>query len=147
MPIRLNCRSRSATPSRRYALDTRRPPPPWSCIHFAWAAREVGYADELDQQLACQKRQSKWTVATRAVVRGEYAGAAEMLAQIQTRLHEAYARLRAEEKRVMECRRPEADEQLDKALAFFRYVGAARYIAEAEALVSAPVEGRSSSGH
>ena len=127
-------------------LDTRRPPPPWSCIHFAWAARDVGYADELDRLLARQKWQSKWTVATRAVVRGEYAGAAEMFAQIQTRPHEAYARLRAAEMLVMEGRRPEADEQLDKALAFFRSVGAARYIAEAEALVSAPAEGHSSSG-
>jgi len=124
------------------SLDRRRPPPPWSYVHFAWAAREVGYADELDRLLAQQKRQTKWTVVTRAVVRGEYAEAAEMFAQIETRPHEAYARLRAGEKLVATGRRPEADEQLKSALGFFRSVGATRYMREAEALLSAPVEER-----
>jgi tetratricopeptide (TPR) repeat protein len=126
------------------SLDRRRPPPPWSSIHFAWAAQEVGHAAELERLLAGQKKQTKWTLATRAVVRGEYAEAAEMFAEIQTRPHEAYARLRAAEKLVVEGRRPEADEQLDTALAFFRSVGATRYIREAEAVLSAPVEGQRS---
>jgi tetratricopeptide (TPR) repeat protein len=125
-------------------LDTRRPPPPWSYIHFAWAAREVGYVDELDRLLASQKGQTRWTVAARSVVRGEYAEAAEMFAHMQTLPHEAYARLRAAEKLVAEGRRPEAEGQLGKALAFFRSVGAARYIVEAEALLSTPVRKRPS---
>jgi hypothetical protein len=57
---------------------------------------------------------------------------------------EAEARFRAGEKLVAEGRRGDADEQLAKALAFFRSVGATRYIREAEALLSAPVEGRTS---
>ena len=53
-----------------------------------------------------------------------------------TRPHEAYARLRAAEKLVAAGRRAEADEHLGEALAFFRSVGATRYIREAEALLT-----------
>jgi class 3 adenylate cyclase/tetratricopeptide (TPR) repeat protein len=126
-------------------LDRRRPPPPWSYTHFVWVAREVGYADDLDRLLARQKWQTKWTAAARAVVRGEYAEAAEIFSQIQTRPHEAYARLRAAEHLVAAARRPEADEQLTRALTFFRSVGATRYMREANALL-ASVDGRTSVG-
>jgi tetratricopeptide (TPR) repeat protein len=122
-------------------------PPWWSYIHFAWAATEVGYAEELERLLAGQKRQTKWIVVTRAVVRGEHAEAAELFAQMGTRPHEAYARLRLGERLVVEGRRAEADEQLAKALAFFRSVGATRYMREAEALLSASADGRTSVGH
>ena len=47
---------------------------------------------------------------------------------------EAFARLWAAEKLLAEGRRAEADEQLERALAFWRSVGATRYVAEAEAL-------------
>jgi len=57
-------------------------------------------------------------------------------ARVQTRPHEAYARLRAAEQLVAEGRQAEADAQLEKALAFFRSVGATRYIREAEALLA-----------
>jgi len=118
------------------ALDRRRPPPAWSYVHFGWAAAEVGYAEELDRLLAGQRRQSGWIAATRAVLRGEYDEAAECFARVQTRPHEAYARLRAAGKLVADGRRAEADTQLEQALAFFRSVGATRYIREAEALLS-----------
>ncbi|MEJ7793263.1 MAG: hypothetical protein WKF65_14925 [Gaiellaceae bacterium] len=118
------------------ALDQRRPTPPWSFVHFGWAAAEVGYAEELDRLLAVHRRQSGWIAATRAVLRGDYAEAAERFALVQTRPHEAYARLRAAEQLVAEGRHAEADAQLEKALAFFRSVGATRYIREAEALLS-----------
>jgi hypothetical protein len=49
---------------------------------------------------------------------------------------EADARLRAAEKLVGEGRRTEADEQLQSALAFYRSVGATRYVREAEALLT-----------
>ena len=115
-------------------------PPSWSYIHFAWVATELGCAEELDRLLARQKRQTKWILVTRAVVRGEYAEAAELFAQMGTRPYEAYARLRAAEHLVAEGRRADADEQLEKALAFFRSVRATRYIRAAEALLPAAVE-------
>ncbi len=97
-----------------------------------------------DQLLTGQRKQTRWTVATRAVVRGEYAEAAELFAEIRTRPHEAYARLRAAEKLIAADQRTEADDQLSRALAFFRSVGATRYLREAEALLSAPAERRMS---
>jgi hypothetical protein len=45
--------------------------------------------------------------------------------------------LRAAGKLVAAGRRVEADEQLGRALAFFRSVGATRYIREGEALLAA----------
>jgi hypothetical protein len=53
------------------------------------------------------------------------------------RPYEAFARLRAAEQLVDERRRAEADEQLHRALAFWRSVGGARYIREGEALLAA----------
>ena len=65
---------------------------------------------------------------------------------METRPHEAYTRLRAAETLIADNRRTEADEQLEKALAFFRSVGATRYVREAEALLSAPLDERRSVG-
>ena len=49
----------------------------------------------------------------------------------------ARAHLRAAEQFVGEGRRAEADMHLDKALAFYRSVGATRYVREAEGLLAA----------
>ena len=51
-------------------------------------------------------------------------------------IREALARLRAAEQLVAEDRRAEADEQLQRSLAFWRSVGATRYIREGEALLA-----------
>jgi len=50
---------------------------------------------------------------------------------------EALARLRAAEVSAAAGRRAEADEHLQRALAFYRSVGATRYIREGEALLAA----------
>lgn len=50
---------------------------------------------------------------------------------------EAYARLRAAGQLVRKGLRSKADQQLQKALAFYRSVGAARYIREGESLLAA----------
>ena len=118
-------------------------PPSWSYIHFALVA--AGASATPRSWIGCWRVRGgrpRGIVVTRAVVRGEYAEAAEVFAQMGTRPHEAYARLRAAETLVADGRRAEADEQLAKALAFFRSVGATRYVREAEALLSAPVEKR-----
>jgi hypothetical protein len=50
---------------------------------------------------------------------------------------EAHDRLRLAEVLVQQSRRAEADTQLQRALAFYRSVGATRYIRQAEALLAA----------
>jgi tetratricopeptide (TPR) repeat protein len=99
------------------------------------AARRLGLAGELDDALENQPGAS-WTEAIRAYSRGEFAAAAEVLADIGTKPHEADARLRAAEQLVAEGRRAEADEQLHAALAFYRSVGAAHYVRDCEALLA-----------
>ena len=60
-----------------------------------------------------------------------------MCAVLPTPAFEAFFRLRAAEQLVEEGRRPEADVQLRPALAFYRGVGATRYVREGEALLAA----------
>ena len=63
--------------------------------------------------------------------------AAEVLDGIRYRPGAAYARLRAARELVAHGRRAEADAQLQRALAFWREVGATRYVREGEALLAA----------
>lgn len=60
-----------------------------------------------------------------------------MLEEIGDRAAEADLRLRAAERLVAAGRRPEADVQLAKALAFYRSVRATRYVRKCEALLAA----------
>ena len=62
---------------------------------------------------------------------------ADRLAELGLRVDEAHVRLRAAEELVTAGRRAEADDQLRQALAFFRSVGASRYVREGEALLAA----------
>jgi class 3 adenylate cyclase len=113
-------------------------------IHFAVinlpllasAARELGVSEELLAALA-EARSTRWTEAVRAYCQANYTGAAELLQQTGSRPAEAEARLRAAEQLVAEGRRAEADEQLQQALAFYRPVGATRYVGECELLLAA----------
>ena len=67
---------------------------------------------------------------------GELERAAELLDPLSVP-DAAFARLRAAEQLVAEGRRTEADEHLQRALAFWRSVGATRYINKAEPLLAA----------
>src|SRR5436190_656656 len=69
--------------------------------------------------------------------RADFVGASDIYANMGVRPYEAFARLRAAEQLVREGRRVEADVQLAQALAFWRSVGATRYIREGEALLAA----------
>ena len=81
--------------------------------------------------------QTKWTDASRALLRGDFVEGADLLDEIGDAKLEALARLRAAEQLVAEGRRAEADEQLQRSLGFWRSVGATRYIREGEALLAA----------
>ena len=77
-----------------------------------------------------------WSKAATHYVLGEFAAAADDFAQLGSLRLEADARLRAAGALVAEGRRGEADAHLQRALAFYRSVGATRYIREGEALLS-----------
>ena len=76
-----------------------------------------------------------------ASVRGDTSEAAGIYATIGSLPDEAYARLRAAEALANAGRRDEADVELDRALDFYRSVGAARYVREGEALLAARQRG------
>jgi len=68
---------------------------------------------------------------------GNFGGADEILDEMGALGEEAFVRLRGAEALVQAGRRAEADAMLQQALAFYRSVGATRYIREAEALFAA----------
>jgi len=75
--------------------------------------------------------------AAAAIVQGQLEQATDRLVVLGTPPYEAAVRLRAAARLVAEGHRAEADAQLQQALAFYRSVGATRYIREGEALLAA----------
>jgi tetratricopeptide (TPR) repeat protein len=107
-------------------------------IHLlAWVA--LAHEREADVLAVIEREsfQSLWVQAGRAVVARQFRDAADTLEQIGDLPYEAFYRLRAAEHLVADGRRAEADEQLNRALAFYRRVGATRYVREGEALLAA----------
>lgn len=78
-----------------------------------------------------------WLEAAIAFCTGDFQRSAEIYAEIGDKPEEAYARVRLAEALVAEERRAEADAELERALAFWRSVGATAYIREGEALLAA----------
>jgi class 3 adenylate cyclase/tetratricopeptide (TPR) repeat protein len=91
---------------------------------FVWLAVDLDRSDEA-QTVVAGSRSPRWTAVARAILAGDAAGAADLLADIGHRPAEAYARLRA------------GGEQVQRALDFYRSVGAIWYVREAEALDAA----------
>ncbi|HEU0305243.1 MAG TPA: adenylate/guanylate cyclase domain-containing protein [Gaiellaceae bacterium] len=108
----------------------------WGLVDLAFVASGLGCADELAEQLE-RGPQTTWTDASRVLLQGDFVAGADLLHEIGDTKLEAFARLRAAERLVAEGRRPEADEQLQRSLAFWRSVRATRYVREAEALLAA----------
>ncbi len=103
---------------------------------FAAAARRLGLTNELGAALA-GRTTTRWTDAVGAYTRGEFERAADVLDRIGARPEAAEARLRAGEQHAAAGRAAEAAEQLQRALAFYRSVGAVSCLGESEALLSA----------
>ena len=68
---------------------------------------------------------------------GRVPTAADVCAEMGLTTDEAQDRLAAARLLVAQGRRAEADEQLRRALAFYRSVGASRYVREGESLLAA----------
>ncbi|HEU5263510.1 MAG TPA: hypothetical protein VFU34_02660, partial [Gaiellaceae bacterium] len=105
--------------------------------HLAAAMDALGRGREfLERVPSLGRTATPWLEAATCWARGEFERAADLFGEIGTHPDEALARLRAAEKLVRAGRRPEADEQLARALAFWRSVGATRYVHEGEALLA-----------
>jgi class 3 adenylate cyclase/tetratricopeptide (TPR) repeat protein len=104
---------------------------------LAWVAFMLGREADILAVVDREPFQSPWVETTRAVASGDFRHAADILAGIRGETDEAFFRLRAAEQLVGEGKRAEADEQLRPALAFYRSVGATRYVREGEALLAA----------
>ena len=107
----------------------------WELCDIAVVLITLGRIEELRAAVDAAKG-TRWAEALQHYVTGEFERAADVFAEMGVPRDEADARLRAAEKLVGEGRRTEADEQLQRALAFYRSVGATRYVREAEALLT-----------
>jgi hypothetical protein len=103
---------------------------------LALVALAFGREGEIRALIESEPFQSPWIEAARAVVSGDFRRGADIL-EPRHKARAAFLRLCAAEQLVAEGRRAEADEQLTPALAFYRSVGATRYVREGEALLAA----------
>jgi class 3 adenylate cyclase/tetratricopeptide (TPR) repeat protein len=104
---------------------------------IAWVADALDRVEEVREAMDRAQPETRWADAARAVLRGDFEEAADVYYEIGELEDEAHARLRAAQKLVRKRRRAEADRQLQKALSFYRSVGAMRYVREAESVLAA----------
>ncbi len=105
-----------------------------STHELSWTAVALGRGAELAEAVAGHS--GSWPEAALAYTRGDPTRAADISAASGAVSEEAYARLAAARLLAGKGRRAEADEQLVQALAFYRSVGATRYVREGEALLT-----------
>jgi ATP/maltotriose-dependent transcriptional regulator MalT len=99
-------------------------------IALAFALDELGRPRDASAVLAPLANPTLWRKAALAYIDGDRAGAADILGEMGNHTDEAYARLRGAEEGA-------GAEQRDRALAFYRGVGAAAHVRRVEALLSA----------
>jgi class 3 adenylate cyclase/tetratricopeptide (TPR) repeat protein len=102
---------------------------------LAWTAYALGKGDELIEVLPTWD--VPWVHAAAAFASGDFERPADICAEVGLVTEEAHDRLWLAEALVKQNRRSDADAQLQRALAFYRSVGATRYIRQAEALLAA----------
>jgi class 3 adenylate cyclase/tetratricopeptide (TPR) repeat protein len=121
------------------ALDAGPSPLPHYMFLFdlAWVFVRLDRADEFAESMRQAVIRTPWIAAAEAIARDDYLRAADIYEEAGTRPAEAYMRLRAAAQLLETGRRSEADEQLQWALAFWRSVGATRYVREGESLLAA----------
>jgi tetratricopeptide (TPR) repeat protein len=100
---------------------------------LASAALRLDLLPELDAALESHLA-TPWTDAVHRYAAGDFVGAAEVLASVGSKPEEAEARVHAARQLAAEGRDDEAHAQLEQAIAFFRSVGASRYLESAEAI-------------
>jgi DNA-binding SARP family transcriptional activator len=109
-----------------------------SSVHtLSWTLTAVGRGDELASALRLSE--VPWARAAIAYCEGDPAKAAEVFATMGATTEEAYARLAASRVLVGQGHRADADEQLQRALTFYRTVGASRYLDEGQTVLAVSV--------
>jgi hypothetical protein len=112
-------------------------PHPWLGLsEFTLVAADVGYFSKLQAALDALPRRRPPDIAARAIIEGRLVEGADVLTAMGRFAAAARVRLSAAETLAAQGHGTEANEQIDKAVAFYRPVGATRYIREAEALVA-----------
>ena len=106
----------------------------WEYVDLALVAGELGCVDELATALQ-RGTPTKWSEAANALMRRDLVRAADILHEIGDAELEPLVRLAAARQLQAAGRVAEADGQLQRALAFWRSVGATRYIKQAEDLL------------
>ncbi|MFL5869666.1 MAG: ATP-binding protein [Solirubrobacterales bacterium] len=114
--------------------DHTTPPAP---IELAWAADPLGLTDAARDWIRRIPFPSKWTEAATAILDGNLDTAADLFAEIGSLPDEARARLAAARALLADGRQAEAGRQLQRALDFYRSVGADAYVRNAEGLLAA----------
>ena len=109
----------------------------FAAAEVAWVAPTLNRVEAVLRMLDRTRPETSWDRAARALLNGNFEAAATVFHESGQLDDAAEARLRAAEKLVREGRRAEADLQLQEALAFYRSVGATRYVREAESLLAA----------
>jgi DNA-binding SARP family transcriptional activator/tetratricopeptide (TPR) repeat protein len=102
-------------------------------IELAWLMLDLGRETDLVAALESAPA-TPWLDAARATAHGDLAHSVELVAQLNAPSVEAYAQLRVAGQMARLGRPTEAENYLETALAFFRHVGARRYIDMAEEL-------------
>jgi tetratricopeptide (TPR) repeat protein len=107
-----------------------------SFVPFALVAVDLGRAADFLEATESIGYRSPWLVAAHTYASGEGEQAVDLISRLSVP-HEAFARLRLAQALIAEGRRTEADRHLASAIAFWRSVGATRYVREAEVLLAA----------
>jgi len=111
----------------------------WAAVELALLLTDLGRSGDVLVEEANSRPADPWFRIAAAIVCGDLGHAADRLAEMGASPFEAAVRLRLAAGLMAEDLRPEADEQLHKALAFYHAVGATRYIRAAEALLATAV--------
>jgi class 3 adenylate cyclase/tetratricopeptide (TPR) repeat protein len=111
---------------------------------LALVAHQLQIDGQLRATLDGSPPEDLWTHPIRACLDGDFVAAAEIYAEMGLRTLEAHARLRGAMRLLDEARYKEADEQLERSLAFWRSVGATRYVRTGESLLGKSAEERTS---
>ncbi len=91
---------------------------------------------EDESRVLTSRRDPVWAEAARWYFAGEFSRAADAYEQIGSLTDEAEARLRAAKSLIEREEKDDGEVQLERALAFYRSVGATRFVQEGEALLA-----------
>jgi ATP/maltotriose-dependent transcriptional regulator MalT len=100
-------------------------------VEFVWLLRGLRREGEAAPTLESNPS-NPWLEAAMAIAIGDFGRSVEILARLGAPSVEAYARMRTAQELARAGNRAEARDCLSPALAFFREVGATRYLAQAE---------------